>query len=85
MSDNTTLNNGTGGDIIRTDESIDRSTGTAVSVKTQVIKLATGRANVDGGLVDSFNPLWVEDVKVRKLLEKISSQLGELLEAIKRL
>lgn len=83
MADNTQLNNNTGGDTIRTDEVVDYSSGTATSVKTQVVKLATGRTGVDGGVVSDDNPLPVFDSKLYKLMEKISGQLDELLDAIR--
>lgn len=50
MSDNTTLNPGTGGDTLRTD---DLGTG----VKVPASKLIIGDDGVDGGFVSSANPL----------------------------
>lgn len=46
MSDKTTLSTTSGGDIIATSETIDLSSGVAVSVKTQVVLLATRDAIV---------------------------------------
>ena len=84
MADNTTLNSGSGGDLIRTDEAIDRSTGVAISVKTQVVKLATGSAGIDGGVVTNENPIYVYDRRVAVLLERLCDQIDVLTELIRR-
>lgn len=73
MSDNTTVQQGNGGDTIRTDAIVE-SDGVTI-VKTQVVKLQTGTNNVDGGLVSDSNGLPVEDRKLRRLLEDIYSEL----------
>lgn len=48
MADNTALNLGTGGDTIRTDD--------LTTAKAQCVKLITGAANTDGGVVTTSNP-----------------------------
>lgn len=83
MSDNTTVNAGVGGDIIRTDEAISYATGAAVSTKTQVMKLATGRAGVDGGLVSTTNPLPVADAGTLRELENMNARLDVLIELLR--
>ena len=65
MSDNTTLNTGTGGDVIR---DIDRGTGS----KTQVVQLDFGGASTNAEqLVSSSNPLPVNVFRIIDLLEAL--------------
>lgn len=71
MADNTTLDLGVGGDTIRTDD-----VGTS---KIQVVKLATGPAGRDDGLVGDKNPLPVRDTKVLRELERMNETLDEIL------
>jgi hypothetical protein len=83
MSDNTTLNSGAGGDVIRTDEYIDPTTH--ASTKTQVVKLATGGTNVAAQLVVAdYRALAmpVNDKSNGRILERISAQLDELIELL---
>lgn len=49
MADNTTLNNGTGGDTLRTDD-------VGGGVKVPVSKIITGGDGVDGGFISAANP-----------------------------
>lgn len=84
MADNTTLNSGAGGDVIRTDELIDDTSKLPVA-KAQVVKLMTGGDGIDGGLVGAANPLPVADRQVLRMLEKISHQLDELIETLNNL
>ena len=84
MSDNTTLDAGAGGDVIKTDEIIVEATGLA-GPKAQVVKLMLGGDGIDGGLIAIDNPVPVEDRSVLRALEKISRQLDELIEAIENI
>lgn len=71
MSDNTIVQQGSGGDTVRTDD-----VGPA---KIQVVKIATGLSGVDGGVVGRNNPLPVVDFQSRELLEKILFTLESIL------
>lgn len=88
MSDNTELGTGSGGDVIRTishtTSTQDTSTGviTDTEVKTQAIAIVTGAEQSE---VSETNPLYVEDAKVRRLLETISEQLDQLIAAVESL
>lgn len=81
MSDNTIVQQGSGGDTIRTD-AIVQADGVTV-VKTQVVKLQIGAMNVDGGLVADENGLPTEDRKVRRLLEQILFELQAQTELLR--
>lgn len=81
MSDNTVVQQGNGGDEIRTD-AILQPDGVTV-VKAQVVKLATGPGGVDGGVITRNNPLPVIDYQSRALLEQIYFRLGEILDELR--
>lgn len=61
MADNTTLNTGTGGDVIRTDD--------ISSVKVQVVKLMEGGDGVDDGMISATNPLPVSTLGFPKTVK----------------
>ena len=83
MADNTTLDAGTGGDVIRTDALLDESTGLS-TVKVQAVKIITGRDGIDGGFVCRENPLAVSDAAVVKRLDILITHLETIIELLER-
>ena len=81
MADDTTLDVGTGGDVIRTDSLISETTGIEFA-KAQAVKLLTGRDGIDGGFVCRENPLPVADAGVARRLDTIIDQLDRVLAAL---
>lgn len=81
MADNTTLNAGSGGDVIRTDSLISEATGAEAS-KAQAVKILTGADGIDGGFVTKQNPFPVSDSGVSTQLDTIISQLDRILAAL---
>lgn len=62
MADNTTLNTGSGGDVIRTDD-------IGSGVKVQAVKLLEGADGVDDGFISSDNPLPVSSLGFPKTVK----------------
>lgn len=61
MADNTTLNTGTGGDVIRTDD--------ISGVKVQAVKIMEGGDGTDDGFISSSNPLPVSTLGFPKTVK----------------
>lgn len=70
MASNTTRDNSTGGDVLRSD-SVDAG-------KIQVAKIATGRAGVEAGLASQAYPVHFASADELALLSSATSKLGEM-------
>lgn len=81
MADNTTIQQGSGGDTIRTDAVV-QPDGTTI-VKTQVVKIGLGEAGADRGPVTISEPFPVRDRAVLFVLGEIRELLREILDELR--